>query len=179
MIGSDIAVTGVSARTRNKARAVPIDAYDWYDDPVALAEAPGTDVFVELMGGAEGPAREAVTAALKAGKSVATANKALIAAHGEELARLTGMMLVVDGLLRRKSTPFLGNLDRRSRSSALSGAITVNPSRRDMIKGANVVLVDDVLTSGATSNACVSALKRRGANSVLIACYARVLDEVF
>ncbi|RFB04154.1 homoserine dehydrogenase [Parvularcula marina] len=88
MIGSDIAVTGVSARTKNKARAVPIDAYDWYDDPVALAEAPGTDVFVELMGGAEGPAREAVTAALKAGKSVATANKALIAAHGEELARL-------------------------------------------------------------------------------------------
>ncbi|WP_232332692.1 ComF family protein [Novosphingobium aquimarinum] len=98
---------------------------------------------------------------------------------GEELARLTGMMLVVDGLLRRKSTPFLGNLDRRSRSSALSGAITVNPSRREMIKGANVVLVDDVLTSGATSNACVSALKRRGAQSVVIACYARVLDEVF
>ncbi|WP_346426947.1 ComF family protein [Novosphingobium sp. PC22D] len=104
-------------------------------------------------------------------------NQAAILA--EELARLTGMMLVVDGLVRRKSTPFLGNLDRRARSSALSGAITVNPNRREMIKGANIVLVDDVLTSGATSDACISALKRRGAKSVVIACFARVLDEIF
>lgn len=96
---------------------------------------------------------------------------------GQELARLTKMRLVVDGLLRTKATPFLGHLDRRARSRALSGAIGVNPQRHDVIKGANVILIDDVLTSGATSNACVAALKRRGAATVVIACYARVLDE--
>jgi homoserine dehydrogenase len=55
---------------------------------VALAQAPGIDLFVELMGGDEGPAREAVEAALKAGKSVVTANKALLAKHGMSLAKL-------------------------------------------------------------------------------------------
>jgi predicted amidophosphoribosyltransferase len=53
----------------------------------------------------------------------------------------------------------------------------VNPARKAAIKGAKVVLVDDVLTSGATSNACVAALKRAGAAKVVIACFARVLDE--
>ena len=60
---------------------------------------------------------------------------------------------------------------------ALSGALAVNPARKAAIENASVVLVDDVLTSGATSNACVSALKRAGAETVVIACFARVLDE--
>ena len=55
---------------------------------MALARSPGIDLFVELMGGAEGAARQAVTAALASGKSVVTANKALLAAHGMELAKL-------------------------------------------------------------------------------------------
>ena len=87
-LSRNIQVTGVSARTRDRERSVPVDDYQWFDDPIALATDPQTDVFVELIGGAEGPAREAVTAALKAGKSVATANKALIAAHGAELAAI-------------------------------------------------------------------------------------------
>lgn len=87
-LGLDIAITGVCARDRNKARAIPVDGYDWYEDPVGLAESASTDVFVELIGGAEGPARAAVEAALRLGKPVATANKALIAAHGEELAKI-------------------------------------------------------------------------------------------
>ncbi|MEM9233644.1 MAG: homoserine dehydrogenase, partial [Pseudomonadota bacterium] len=87
-ISGALKVTGVSARTKNRDRAVPIDAYPWMDDPVALATSPETDIFVELIGGAEGPARASVEAALRAGKSVVTANKALIAAHGQELAAL-------------------------------------------------------------------------------------------
>jgi homoserine dehydrogenase len=58
----------------------------WASSPVALAAEPGIDVFVELMGGEGDPAHAAVTAALKAGKSVVTANKALLARHGVALA---------------------------------------------------------------------------------------------
>src|SRR6185312_6306688 len=60
----------------------------WFDDPVALAREPGIDVFVELMGGAGDPAKAAVEAALSSGKSVVTANKALLAKHGVRLATL-------------------------------------------------------------------------------------------
>ena len=69
---------------RSRARAETGRA--WFDDPVALAVSPDIDIFVELIGGAEGPARAAVEAALDAGKPVVTANKALIAEHGAELA---------------------------------------------------------------------------------------------
>ena len=94
-----------------------------------------------------------------------------------ELTRLTSAHLLVDGLLRRKRTPPLGGLGKKARAKALSGAITINPSRADRIRGAQILLVDDVLTSGATSSACVKALKQGGAAKVRIACFARVLDE--
>ena len=68
-------------------------------------------------------------------------------------------------------------MDRAARARALSGAIAVNPRRAAKLKGSNVVLVDDVMTSGATSDACVRALKRAGAERVVVACFARVLDE--
>ncbi|HLK24744.1 MAG TPA: homoserine dehydrogenase [Caulobacteraceae bacterium] len=86
--GGTAAVTGVSARTRGKARASDISNLPWWDDPVALASSPDNDVFVELIGGSEGVARAAVEAALSRGKPVVTANKALIAVHGAELAAL-------------------------------------------------------------------------------------------
>ncbi len=94
-----------------------------------------------------------------------------------EIARAKGARLLVDGLERRKPTPMLGGLGRKARARALSGAIGVNPKRTGPLRGAKIVLVDDVLTSGATSHACVSALKRAGAEKVVIACFARVLDE--
>ena len=94
-----------------------------------------------------------------------------------EIARLRGQEVLVDGLVRRKPTPTLGGLGRAARARALSGAIAVNPRRARRLAGANVVLVDDVMTSGATSDACVRALKRAGAGRVVIACFARVLDE--
>jgi ComF family protein len=96
---------------------------------------------------------------------------------GREIARLRRATLVVDALQRGKPTPTLGGLGRKARARVLSGAIAVYPRRTAALRGANVVLIDDVLTSGATSEACVSALKRAGAACVVIACFARVLDE--
>jgi homoserine dehydrogenase len=86
--GGRAVVTAVSARSRSRERPVDISALTWFDDPVALASSPDIDIFVELVGGSDGPAKAAVEAALKAGKPVVTANKALIAVHGAALAVL-------------------------------------------------------------------------------------------
>jgi len=94
-----------------------------------------------------------------------------------EVAGLAGTGVLVDGLLRTIPTPPLGGLGRVQRAQALRGAIAANPRRAAMLKGANIVLVDDVLTSGATSGACVTALRQAGARQVKIACFSRVLDE--
>ena len=86
--GRAIRVTGVSARDPGRDRGVDLSGADFFADPAALARSETIDLFVELIGGDEGPARDSVTAALTAGKSVVTANKALLARHGLELARL-------------------------------------------------------------------------------------------
>lgn len=84
--GRDIQISAVSARSRDKDRGVRLNDYAWEDDPVALATREDVDVFVELMGGDEGPAKLATEAALAAGKHVVTANKAMLAHHGNALA---------------------------------------------------------------------------------------------
>ncbi|UKJ72843.1 homoserine dehydrogenase [Azospirillum brasilense] len=84
--GRRIEVVAVSARSRGKDRGVDLSTAEWYDDPVALAAHPGVDVVVELIGGSEGPAKETVELALERGRHVVTANKALLAHHGTELA---------------------------------------------------------------------------------------------
>lgn len=84
--GRPVSISAVSARTRGKDRGVPIDGYAWEDDPVVLARRDDVDVFVELMGGSDGPAKAATEAALAAGKDVVTANKAMLAIHGQALA---------------------------------------------------------------------------------------------
>jgi homoserine dehydrogenase len=84
--GRAITVTAVSARDRSRDRGVDLAGLRWHDDPVALAGDAGVDVVVELIGGSEDPARALVLASLAAGKPVVTANKALLARHGAELA---------------------------------------------------------------------------------------------
>ena len=86
--GRPIRVAAVSARARGKERGVALDDVEWFEDARRLAADPSIDVFVELIGGDEGVAKDAVEAALAAGKHVVTANKALLARHGTELARL-------------------------------------------------------------------------------------------
>ena len=84
--GRDISISAVSARDKDKNRAVSLSAYAWEDDPVALATRDDVDVYVELMGGTDGPAKASVEAAMAAGKDVVTANKAMLAIHGQALA---------------------------------------------------------------------------------------------
>lgn len=93
-----------------------------------------------------------------------------------ELALLGKGEALVDGLIRRKRTPSLGGLGREARERVLAGAIIVNRHCLRRIAGRDVVLVDDVFTSGATARACVAALAGAGARSVTVACFARV-DE--
>ena len=83
----------------------------------------------------------------------------------------------VDVLVRRKSTPMLGGMTSRDRARILRGAIQVNARWVHKIEGRDVILVDDVLTSGATTDACIRVLKKAGARSVRVACFARVLNE--
>ena len=85
--GRRIEVVAVSARDRSKDRGVDITGFDWIDDPVGLARHDTADVIVELIGGSDGPALALARETLNAGKGFVTANKAMIAHHGLELAQ--------------------------------------------------------------------------------------------
>ncbi len=94
--GRAIEIAAVCARSKAKKRGVDLKKMKWFSDPVELAGDAGIDVFVELMGGSGDPAKTAVEFALASGKSVVTANKALLAKHGVRLAQLaeqTGVAL--------------------------------------------------------------------------------------
>ncbi|MFT7058321.1 MAG: homoserine dehydrogenase [Pseudorhodobacter sp.] len=84
--GREVVIAAVSARDKLKNRDADLSGYAWEADPVALARRDDIDVFIEVMGGSEGPARDATLAAIAAGKDVVTANKALLAHHGQSLA---------------------------------------------------------------------------------------------
>ena len=84
--GRRVVITAVSARDRSKNRDADLSGYAWETDPVALAKRPDIDVLIEVIGGHHGPARAATEAAIAAGHDVVTANKALLAHHGQALA---------------------------------------------------------------------------------------------
>jgi ComF family protein len=97
---------------------------------------------------------------------------ALIAAA---LARSTGRPLALDLLVRTRATPPLQGLGRRERAEAVRGAFAVREAGKGAVRGRDVLLIDDVFTSGATAGACARALKRAGAARVGILCWARVI----
>ncbi|WP_294339286.1 homoserine dehydrogenase [uncultured Sphingomonas sp.] len=84
--GRRIEVVAVSARDRAKDRGVDLSRFDWIDDTTELAAHPRADVVVELIGGSDGPALTLARKTLAAGKAFVTANKAMLAHHGLELA---------------------------------------------------------------------------------------------
>src|SRR6201995_1823970 len=85
--GRGVRVVAVTARSKAKKRGVDLNGIGWAKTALDLANDPGIDCLVELIGGAGEPALSAIETALKSGKSVVTANKALIAKHGVRLAQ--------------------------------------------------------------------------------------------
>jgi homoserine dehydrogenase len=126
--GRRIAVTAVAARDRGKARDLDLARFEWVSDPVALAASPEIDVFVELIGGADGVALAAVETALQEGKAVVTANKALLAKHGLHLGRLAESKGVALGF-----------------EASVAGGIPIIKTLRDSLAGNSVSRVYGIL----------------------------------
>ncbi|MBE7199960.1 MAG: homoserine dehydrogenase, partial [Parafilimonas terrae] len=141
--GLDIRVAAVSSRDRTRDRGFDLATVEWFDDPVALARSGSIDCLVELIGGAEGAAKETVEAALQSGKSVVTANKALLARHGAALAALAeekGVALAFE--------------------AAVAGGIPVIKTLREGLPGNTISRIYGILNG--TCNYILSRMEREG-----------------
>lgn len=150
--GRPIEIVAVSARNKRKKRDADLSGIRFVSDPVALARDPEIDVFVELIGGEEGIAKEAVEAALLAGKHVVTANKALLAHHGTALAAMAeknGAALNFEG--------------------AVAGGIPVVKTIREGLQGNDITRVFGILNG--TCNYILTKMEREGRD------FADVLKE--
>jgi homoserine dehydrogenase len=141
--GRAIEVVAVSAKDRRKNRDADISPFRFVDNPVALAKEASIDVFVELIGGEGGVAKEAVETALRAGKHVVTANKALLAHHGPALAALAEKNDV--------ALNFEG---------AVAGGIPVVKVMRESLQGNDIRRVYGILNG--TCNYILTLMEREG-----------------
>ncbi len=139
--GRPVTVTAVCARDRNRDRGVDLSGVTWFDDPSELAKSDEIDVFVELMGGAQGAAHDSVRAAISAGKHVVTANKALLAAHGVELAHMA------------ESAGLILNYE-----AAVAGGIPIIKTMRESLSGNLVTRVYGILNG--TANYILTRMER-------------------
>ncbi len=126
--GCVLEITAVCARNASADRGIDLGSVQWFDDAVALAQSDDIDIFVELIGGEEGVARASVEAALASGKHVVTANKALLAHHGNELA-----------VLAEKQNVALNY------EAAVAGGIPIIKSLREGLAGNDVASVVGIL----------------------------------
>jgi len=136
-------VTAVSARDRSRDRGVDLADCAWFDDCVDLARSPDIDIFVELIGGEDGPAKKAVEAALAAGHHVVTANKALLASHGTELARLAE-----------------ANDAALNYEAAIAGGIPIVKTMRESFAGNRAQMIYGILNG--TCNYILTNMEREG-----------------
>jgi len=139
-LGQPLVIKAVSARDKTKTRLCDLTGITWVEDAMTLAHRPDIDVVVELIGGAEGTARQLAEASLKAGKHFVTANKALLAAHGVALARLAEEHHVFMGL-----------------EAAVAGGIPVIKTLREGMAGNSVTVVRGILNG--TCNYILSRMR--------------------
>jgi ComF family protein len=99
---------------------------------------------------------------------------ALIASR---LRSLSGNEAPLDCLKRVRRTPVLRGLGVKDRAKVVRGVFAIDPAKRPLLKGRSIYLIDDVYTSGATTNACAKLLKQSGAKEVIVLCWARVVRE--
>jgi len=150
--GRPVVISAVSARDRSRDRGVDLSGYGWEDDPCTLARRDDVDVLVELMGGSDGPALAATRAALAAGKDVVTANKAMLAMHGQDLAETAEAA----GLCLRFE-------------AAVAGAIPAVKSVTEALAGAEVGRIMGVMNG--TCNYILTRMQAEGLS------YAEVFEE--
>ncbi|MBY6015398.1 homoserine dehydrogenase [Qipengyuania gaetbuli] len=143
--GRPIEITAVTARDRGRDRGVDLSPYAWVDDMHAMAERADVDVVVELVGGSDGPALTLARAALDAGKGFVTANKAMVAHHGLELAELAAI----------KSAPF-------AFEAAVAGGIPVVKGLREGTAANALNRIYGILNG--TCNYVLSEMERTGAD---------------
>ncbi len=141
--GRPLQVIDVSARIRDKDRGVDLSPYAWHDDPVAMAATTEADLVVELVGGADGAALDIVQAALKAGKNVVTANKAMLAKHGMTLAEQAEASGAVVGY-----------------EAAVAGGIPVVKALREGLAGNSVSSIYGILNG--TCNFILTKMRETG-----------------
>ncbi len=141
--GRPIVISAVSARDRSKDRGISIGDAQWFDDPVEMAKSAPIDVFVELIGGENGTAHACVKAALEAGRHVVTANKALLAAHGVEMAEIA------------EKAGVLLNYE-----AAVAGGIPVIKTMREALAGNTVTRVFGILNG--TCNYILTRMEQEG-----------------
>ena len=141
--GRAISVTAVSARDRSRDRGIDLSKITWFDDPVALAQSSEIDCLVELIGGADGVAKAAVEAALKSGKHVVTANKALLAKHGSALVALAEQHNVALNF-----------------EASVAGGIPIVKTLRESLAGNHVTRVSGILNG--TCNYILSRMELEG-----------------
>ncbi|MET0907401.1 MAG: homoserine dehydrogenase [Bradyrhizobiaceae bacterium] len=141
--GRGIKVVAVTARNKAKKRGVDLRGIDWMKDPLSVATHPEVECFVELMGGAGDPALASISAALAAGKSVVTANKALVAKHGLKLATLAEKH---GGALNYEA--------------AVAGAIPIIKTLREGLSGTTINRVYGILNG--TCNYILTRMEQEG-----------------
>jgi homoserine dehydrogenase len=139
--GRPIEVVALSARSRGKKRDFDVKKFRWVGDPVALARDPEIDVLVEVIGGDGGPAKRAVETALAGGRPVVTANKALLARHGQKLAALAER--------RRVALNF---------EAAVAGGIPIVKTLREGLNGASFARIYGILNG--TCNYILSRMEQ-------------------
>ncbi len=150
--GRPLRITAVSARNRNRNRGVDLSTFAWHDDAVAMAREADADVVVELIGGSDGAARAVCEAAFASGRHVVTANKALLAMHGTDLARkaeAAGVTLAWE--------------------AAVAGGIPVIRSLREGLAGNRIDRIQGILNG--TCNYILTTMRETGRE------FGDVLDE--